>query len=249
MHRCLAATLLMLAPLLLAAPPAIAGARLALVIGNGKYVNAPALGNPANDAADLAHALRGVGFEVIELQDASRDAMTKALREFSTRLRGTEMVLLFYAGHGMQMNGENYLLPIDADIQTPADVRFNTVNLTDIQQEIEANGRVNIMILDACRNNPFAERLAQSGRAAPSRGLGRIDASGEGSLIVYSTQPNNVALDGSGRNSPFTAALLKHVTTPGIEVRQMLSRVRGDVLAATDRKQTPWDSSSLTGDV
>jgi uncharacterized caspase-like protein len=249
MHRCLVATLLMLAALLFAAPPALAGARLALVIGNGKYVNAPALENPANDAADLAKALRGVGFEVIALQDASRDAMTKALREFSTRLRGTEMVLFFYAGHGMQMNGENYLLPVDADIQTPADVRFNTVNLTDIQQEIEASGRVNIMILDACRNNPFAERLAQSGRAAPSRGLGRIDASGEGSLIVYSTQPNNVALDGSGRNSPFTAALLRHVATPGIEVRQMLSRVRGDVLATTDRKQTPWDSSSLTGDV
>src|ERR1700730_128642 len=147
MHRCLIATLMMLAALLFAAAPAFAGARLALIIGNGKYVNAPALENPANDAADLAQALRGVGFEGIAVQRASRDAMTKALREFSTRLRGTEMVLFFYAGHGMQMNGENYLLPIDADIQTPADVHFNTVNLTDIQQEIEANGRVNIMIL------------------------------------------------------------------------------------------------------
>ena len=249
MRRCWVATFLAFALMVFAMSPASAGARLALVIGNGKYANAPALENPANDAADLARALRGVGFEVIELQDASRDAMTRSLREFSTRLRGTEMVMFFYAGHGMQMNGENYLLPVDADIQTPADVRFNTVNLTDIQQEIEASGRVNIMILDACRNNPFADRLAQSGRAAPSRGLGRIDAAGEGSLIVYSTQPNNVALDGSGRNSPFTAALLKHVATPGIEVRQMLSRVRGDVLSATERRQTPWDSSSLTGDV
>ncbi len=249
MHRCLVAMFLMLAAVVSAAAPADAGVRLALVIGNGKYVNAPALENPANNSADLAKALRGVGFEVIEQQDASREAMTKALREFSARLRGTEVALFFYAGHGIQLNGENYLLPVDADIQSPADVRFNTVDLTDIQQEMEGSGRVNIIILDACRNNPFADRLAQSGRAAPSRGLGRIDAAGEGSLIVYSTQPNNVALDGAGRNSPFTAALLKHVITPGIEVRQMLSRVRGDVLAATDRRQTPWDSSSLTGDI
>src|SRR5579871_373122 len=241
--------LLLLAALILSATSAAAAARLALVIGNGKYKNVPALGNPANDAADLARTLRSVGFEVIEQQDASRESMTKALREFSARLRGTEMALFFYAGHGMQMNGENYLLPVDADIQTPADVRFNTVDLSNIQQEMEGNGRVNIIILDACRNNPFADKLAQSGRAAPSRGLGRMDAAGEGSLIVYSTQPNNVALDGDGRNSPFTSALLKHVATPGIEVRQMLSRVRGDVLAVTERRQTPWDSSSLTGDV
>src|SRR5581483_10116319 len=249
MRRCWLATFLTFALMAFAATPADAGSRLALVIGNGKYANAPKLENPANDSADLAAALRKVGFEIIEQQDASREAMTKAMREFSTRLRGTEVALFFYAGHGMQMNGENYLLPVDADIQTPADVRFNTVNLTDVQQEMEGSGRVNIIILDACRNNPFADRLAQSGRAAPSRGLGRIDAAGEGSLIVYSTQPNNVALDGAGRNSPFTAALLKHVVTPGIEVRQMLSRVRGDVLAATERRQTPWDSSSLTGDV
>ena len=249
MRRCWLATVLTFTLMAFAAAPAYAGTRLALVIGNGKYANAPKLENPANDSADLAAALRNVGFEVIEQQDASRESMTKAVRAFSSRLRGTEMALFFYAGHGMQMSGENYLLPVDADIQTPADVRFNTVNLTDIQQEMEGSGRVNIIILDACRNNPFADRLAQSGRAAPSRGLGRIDAAGEGSLIVYSTQPNNVALDGAGRNSPFTAALLKHVITPGIEVRQMLSRVRGDVLSATERRQTPWDSSSLTGDV
>lgn len=249
MRLCRLAMVLTFALMALAAAPASAGSRLALVIGNGKYANAPKLENPANDSADLAAALRNVGFDVIEQQDASREAMTKAVREFSSRLRGTEVALFFYAGHGMQMSGENYLLPVDADIQTPADVRFNTVNLTDIQQEMEGSGRANIIILDACRNNPFADRLAQSGRAAPSRGLGRIDAAGEGSLIVYSTQPNNVALDGAGRNSPFTAALLKHVVTPGIEVRQMLSRVRGDVLSATERRQTPWDSSSLTGDV
>jgi uncharacterized caspase-like protein len=228
---------------------AFAGTRLALVLGNSNYQAVPALDNPANDAADLAQTLRGVGFEVIEQRDATRDAMASAVRNFTERLRGVDVALFFYAGHGLQMNGENYLLPIDAKIETPADVRFNTLNLTDIQQEMEGAGRANIIILDACRNNPFIEKLARGGRAVPNRGLGRIDAAGQGSLIVYSTQPNNVALDGTGRNSPFTAALLKYIATPGIEVRQMISRVRGDVLQATAQKQTPWDSSSLVGDV
>ncbi|MGA2129779.1 MAG: caspase family protein [Xanthobacteraceae bacterium] len=232
-----------------ASPPAIAATRLALVLGNGSYQAVPALANPPNDAADLAQALRGVGFEVIEQRDATRDAMARAVHDFAERLRGADVALFFYAGHGLQMNGENYLVPVDARIDSAADVRFNTINLGDIQQEMEGSGRTTIIILDACRNNPFAEKLARGGRAAPARGLGRVEATAEGSLIVYATQPNNVALDGAGRNSPFTAALLKHVATPGVEVRQMVSRVRGDVLAATDRRQTPWDSSSLVGDL
>jgi uncharacterized protein len=225
-----------------------AGVRLALVLGNARYQSVPALANPANDAADLAQALRAVGFEVIETRDATRAAMAAAVRDFSERLHGADVALFFYSGHGLQMNGENYLLPVDAKIENQADVRFNTINLSDIQQEMEASGRVNIIILDACRTNPFAETL-NHGRGAPTRGLGRVDAAGEGSLIVYATQPNNVAFDGAGRNSPFTAALVKHIGTPGLEVRQMISKVRGDVLEATDRRQTPWDSSSLVGDV
>jgi len=229
--------------------PAHAGVRLALVVGNAKYEAVPALDNPSNDAADLAQALRAIGFEVIEQRDATRETMAKAVRDFSERLRGADVALFFYAGHGLQMNGENYLLPVDARIENAADVRFNTINLSDIQQEMEGSRRANIIILDACRNNPFAEKLSRGGRGVTTRGLGRVDASGEGSLIVYSTQPNNVALDGAGRNSPFTAALIKHVGTPGLEVRQMISKVRGDVLQSTDHRQTPWDSSSLVGDV
>ena len=228
---------------------AAAGTRLALVLGNSKYQNVPPLENPANDAQDLSQSLRRLGFDVIEQRDASREAMAKAVHDFSERLPGAEVALFFYAGHGLQMNGENYLVPVDAKIQNAADVRFNTINLADIQQEMESNGRTNIIILDACRDNPFADRLAQSGRSLGARGLVRVETAAQGSLIVYSTQPNNIALDGAGRNSPFTAALLKYVATPGLEVRQMISRVRGDVLAATDRKQTPWDSSSLVGDI
>ena len=228
---------------------AMAGTRLALVLGNSKYQNVPVLENPANDAGDLAAALRRLGFDVIEQRDAGRDVMVKAVRDFTERLPGAEMALFFYAGHGLQMNGENYLVPVDAKIQNASDVRFNTINLSDIQQEMESGGRTNIIILDACRDNPFADKLAQSGRSLGARGLVRVEAAAQGSLIVYSTQPNNIALDGAGRNSPFTAALLKHMATPGLEVRQMLSRVRGDVLASTDKKQTPWDSSSLVGDI
>ncbi len=228
---------------------ALAGVRLALVIGNGQYQAVPALDNPSNDAADVAQALRGAGFEVIEQRDATREAMARAVRDFSERLRNADVALFFYAGHGLQMNGENYLLPVDARIENPADVRFNTINLSDVQQEMEGSGRANIIILDACRNNPFVEKLSRGGRSAPARGLGVMEATGEGSLIVYSTQPGNVALDGAGRNSPFTAALLKHLATPGLEVRQMISRVRGDVLEATGHRQRPWDNSSLVGDV
>ena len=239
----------LVALLLLTSDPAAAAKRLALVLGNSKYQNVPALENPANDAKDLAAALRRLGFDVIEQSDASRDAMAKAVHDFSEQLPGADVALFFYAGHGLQMNGENYLVPVDAKIQNAADVRFNTIDLTDIQQEMESGGRTNIIILDACRDNPFADKLAQTGRSLGSRGLVRVETAAQGSLIVYSTQPNNVALDGAGRNSPFTAALLRHVATPGLEVRQMISRVRGDVLAATEQKQTPWDSSSLVGDI
>ena len=231
------------------ASPGVAATRLALILGNSNYVAAPPLENPSNDAADLAQALRRVGFEVIEQRNATRDAMARAIRDFSERLRGADIALFFYAGHGLQMNGENYLVPVDAKIESPADVRFDTISLGDIQQEMEARGRTSIIILDACRNNPFAEKLARGGRALATRGLSRLDAAGAGSLIVYSTQPDAVALDGADRNSPFTAALLKNIETPGLEVRQMMSRVRRDVLQATDNRQTPWDSSSLVGDV
>ena len=241
--------LLAMATVFLVTLDGVAAKRLALVLGNSRYENAPALANPANDAQDLAQALRSLGFDVIEQHDANRDTMVRAVRDFAEQLPSADVALFFYAGHGLQMGGENYLLPMDAKIATPADVRFNTVDLSDIQGEMEGSGRTSIIILDACRDNPFTDKLAQGGRSLGGRGLRRTEATAQGSLIVYSTQPNNVALDGTGRNSPFTTALLKHVATPGLEVRQMISRVRGDVLAATDQKQTPWDSSSLVGDV
>jgi tetratricopeptide (TPR) repeat protein len=239
-----------IALLLAVGPVAAAGTRLALVLGNSKYQNAPQLANPANDAQDLAKALRQIGFDVIEQHDASRDAMVKAVHDFAGKLPSAQVALFFYAGHGLQMNGENYLVPVDAKVETASDVRFNTISLADIQAGMEGSGGTGIIILDACRDNPFADKLAQGTRGIRlPHGLVRTETMAPGSLVVYSTQPNNVAQDGTGRNSPFTEALLKYVTTPGLEVRQMISRVRGDVLAATANQQTPWDSSSLVGDV
>jgi len=223
--------------------------RVALVIGNSAYQHAPHLDNPANDAQDIAKALTQAGFDVVERDDVNRSQMADAIRDFSQRIKGAEVALFYYAGHGMQMEGENYLLPVDANVETPADARFATINLADIQEEMAGSQRANIIVLDACRNNPFAKKLAGSGRAIGDRGLGRVEASGVGSLIVFATQPNNVALDGAGRNSPFASALVRNIATPHVEVRQMLSRVRADVLTATNQKQVPWDNSSLVGDV
>jgi uncharacterized caspase-like protein len=228
--------------------PALAGGRVALVLGNSKYQAAPALENPANDAADVAQALRTIGFDVIEERDGTRDAMAGAMRDFAQRIRTADIALFFYAGHGLQMRGENYLIPVDAKIEDEADVRFSAINLKDLQQEMDGPSRANIIILDACRSNPFEEKLTR-GRGTAARGLQRLEAAGVGSLIVFSTQPENIALDGSGRNSPFTSALLKYISAPGLEVRQMISRVRGDVLQATNQTQVPWDNSSLVGDV
>jgi uncharacterized caspase-like protein len=230
--------------------PGHAASRVALVIGNSKYSAAPVLRNPVSDAHDLAASLRALGFDVIALEDATRSSMADAIRSFSGKLAGADTALFFYAGHGLQLNGENYLVPVDAHIQGVADVRFGTINLNDIMSELDGKDRANIIILDSCRDNPFAEVLSKAGRSIGSTpGLGRLDNTGVGTLVVYSTQPNNVALDGDGRNSPFTSALLKHVGTPGLEIRQMISRVRSDVLDATNRVQIPWDNSSLVGEV
>ena len=234
---------------LLAGAPAQAAARLALVIGNARYTSAPVLSNPSNDAQDLSATLRTLGFEVIERSDATRATMADAVREFSEKLDGVDTALFFYAGHGVQVNGDNYLVPVDAKINGPADVRFGTINLTDIMGEMEGKGRSSIVILDACRDNPFADAIQKGGRSLGKRGLSSINPNGAGMLVVYSTQPNNIALDGGGRNSPFTSALLAHVRKPGLEIRQLVSEVRADVLSSTDGKQVPWDNSSLVGEV
>ena len=232
--------------LLLLAAPSIAERRVALVVGNGKYVHTPVLANPANDATDVAAALEGLGFSVIEGIDLDRDAFERKLREFAGAARGAETALLFYAGHGIQVEGENYLLPVDARLSEELDLDFEALALNAVLRQMRS--RVNLVFLDACRDNPLAKDLARSmgaGRsAAVGRGLGRVDA-GSGTLIAYATQPGNVAADGEGRNSPFTKALLAHIVVPGRSVNDMLVAVTGDVATATGNRQQPWVHSSL----
>jgi Tfp pilus assembly protein PilF len=224
--------------------------RVALVIGNGAYVNAGALPNPANDARAVAGVLREIGFDVAEGVNLDQRSQERLVRDFLRKAASARVALLFYAGHGMQVEGKNFLVPVDAKLTARTDLPFETLELDKILAGLDDESRTNILILDACRDNPLAKNFARAARSASSpAGLAPVSSVGSGTLIAYATAPDQVALDGDAGNSPFTAALVKHLRTPGLEVRQMLTRVRAEVIAATQRKQVPWDNSSLLGDV
>ncbi|WP_395020924.1 caspase family protein [Dongia sp.] len=232
---------------LVLANPALAEPRVALVIGNSAYQGGlPALPNPANDAKLMAKTLKSVGFDVVEAEDAGADQIKQAIAAFSKKLAaaGAEGTgLFFYAGHGVQVAGENYLIPIDAKLEREADVALQAVAASTVLQQMDfAGSAVNIIILDACRNNP----LPSSARSA-SRGLAEIKATPRGSFIAYSTAPGSTAADGDGVNSPYTTALAEVITQPGLSIADVFQEVRTKVLASTGNTQTPWDSSSLTG--
>jgi Flp pilus assembly protein TadD len=235
-----------------AAPPAT-GLRLALVIGNGAYVNATALANPPNDAVVVAKTLREIGFEVIEGTNLDRAGMERLVREFLRKAPGARVTMLYYAGHGMQVDGRNYLIPIDAKLAAPSDLPFETLELDKVLAGLDDEARANIIVLDACRDNPlsrsFASKLGATRSAAVPAGLAGYATVGTGTMIAFATAPGQTALDGAGVNSPFTSAFIKHVRTPGIEVNQMLTRVRVEVASATKNRQVPWANSSLLGEV
>jgi uncharacterized caspase-like protein len=224
----------------IAAPP-----RIALVIGNSAYQDIP-LANPANDARLIDATLRGLGFDVMLVVDADQKAMKYAIVEFGERLAqagGDAVGLFFYAGHGLQVDGQNYLVPLAAEIKKESHVAIEAVSAGWILGEMEyAGNAMNFVILDACRNNP----LSRSFRSA-ARGLARMDAP-RGSIVAYSTGPGDVARDGDGFNSPYTTALAREMKTSGISVERMFKQVRIAVMADTDEQQAPWESSSLTGD-
>lgn len=232
--------------LLGAGGPALAAEpRIALVMGNGAYDTAP-LANPPNDARLMTASLARLGFEVLERRDADQATMKRAIQEFGTRLEraGPAAIgLFFYAGHGVQLNGRNYLIPTRSRIERDSDLEIEAVSADWVLEQMRyARNRLNIVILDACRNNPFA----RSFRSA-DRGLAKMDAPA-GVLIAYSTAPGDVAADGDARNSPYTAALVQAIGEPNQPVEQVFKRTRIAVLGATAGRQTPWESSSLTGD-
>jgi hypothetical protein len=224
------------------------GRRVALIIGNSAYLHTGKLDNPLNDADDMAATLERLSFKVIKGTDLTKSGMDAIIREFAESMAGAKAGLFFYAGHGLQVGGQNYLVPVDARLTTASALDFETVRLDLVQRLMEREAPTNIVILDACRDNPLARNLARAfGTRSTEVGRGFAPAeSGEGTLISFSTQPGNVALDGAGRNSPFAAALLKHISTPGDDLPTILIKVRNDVMAATERKQIPWEHSALT---
>lgn len=219
-----------------------AGKRLALVIGNADYPASP-LRNPVNDATAMARTLRKLGFEVMDGTDMTHRQMMALLDNFGEKIRKADIALFYYAGHGMQLDGQNYLIPIDADLRSEQEARYKAVNAGLLLAKMEvADARINLMILDACRNNPFARSFRSS-----QQGLAQMDAP-SGTLIAYATAPGQVASDGAGSNGLYTEALLKHLDQPGLKVEDVFKRVRIEVREATGGEQTPWESSSLVGD-
>ena len=217
--------------------------RIALVIGNGAYRESP-LRNPVNDVRAMAQRFRELGFTVLAHENATKKTMEAAIIEFGRRLAEGGAGAFYYAGHGLQVRGRNYLVPVDADIDDEASVRVAAVDVELLLEQLaEARNRVNIVILDACRNNPFERRM----RGA-SRGLAAVDAA-RGTLVAYATAPGSVAADGDGKNGLYTEELLQALREPSLKIEEVFKRVRINVARRSKGAQTPWESSSLTGDL
>lgn len=227
--------------------PVCAEKRVALIIGNSAYTSASRLANPINDAADMSTVIKQLGFQVIEGRDLTHTEMLRAVRRFGDALQGADAALFFYAGHGLQVGGANYLLPVDANPRRESDLAFEAVELDLVMRQMEQEAKTAIVFLDACRDNPLTRSLLGSRGTRStnvSRGLSRI-VSGLGTFIAFSTEPGDVAQDGQDRNSPFSAALVKHVADEGKDLGAIMIAVRNEVLNATNGGQKPWDSSSL----
>jgi hypothetical protein len=232
----------------LAVPPGLAdGKRVALVIGNSTYRNVPTLPNPANDGADIAAALTRLGFAVTLVTNASFDQMRRGLIAFGRDAAGADMAAVFFAGHGMEISGENWLIPVDAELKKDTDAANEAVSLRSVILQVSNTTSLGLVVLDACRNNPFVAKMSRSLalRAVIGGGLGRIEPVGN-VLVAYAARDGTTALDGDGRNSPFTAALLHNIETPGVEVTFMLRNVRDDVMEVTRNEQQPFVYGSLS---
>ena len=223
-----------------------ANQRVALVIGNAKYAHAPALANPLNDASDIGAALGRLDIKVTRLDNASYFDMIQGLRAFTRAASTAEVALVFYAGHGIEVDKRNFLIPVDARLQSDREVEFETVSLDLVSRAVEGASGLGLVILDACRDNPFAAAMKRSGaKRSIGRGLARVEPSGE-TLVAYAAKGGSVAADGRGRNSPYTTALLAHVEEPGLEVGLMFRKVRDAVLKKTNGQQEPFVYGSLS---
>jgi uncharacterized caspase-like protein len=232
-----------LAALLVSSNAALADKRVAFVVGNSAYKNVPQLPNPVVDAKSMAKVLRNVGFDVVEGANLSRDKMTEKLLEFGKKAEGADVAVFYYAGHGIAVNGTNYLLPVDADLKSEMDVKLGAaINVDVTLEQTMADAKVKLVFLDACRDNPFAAKI-RSAKATRSvsvdSGLAEMK-SGEGTLIAFATGPGQTALDGeAGTNSPFTRALVANIAQPGVEIQQAMTKVRAQVNDETNKNQLP----------
>jgi uncharacterized caspase-like protein len=229
---------------------ALAEKRVALVVGNSAYANVVGLTNPAHDAAAITTMFQKAGFDVVESRHDLKNAeMRRALRDFTDKARDADIAVIYYAGHGIEVNGVNYLVPVDAVLERDTDAYDEAISLDRILQAIEPAKRLHLVILDACRNNPFLKKMTRTvASRSMDRGLIGIEPNGQNTLIAYAAKAGFTAMDGDGQNSPFALALLKHLTTPGLDLRRSLGLVRDDVLAATGNKQEPYYTGSLGGE-
>src|SRR5689334_7140571 len=238
--------------ILFSAESALADKRVAFVVGNGAYKNVAPLPNPPVDAKAMAAVLRNVGFEVVEGTNLTRDKMTERLLDFGKKAQGADVAVFFYAGHGIAISGTNYLLPVDADIKSEMDVKLGAaINIDLTLDQTMSDAKVKLVFLDACRDNPFAAKIKATATRSVSvqQGLAEMK-SGEGTLIAFATGPGQTALDGQeGANSPFTRALLAHITEPGVEIQQAMTEVRAQVNEETNKGQLPWGHTNLIGAV
>jgi hypothetical protein len=218
--------------------------RLALIIGNSDYIYGGSLTNPVNDARAMADVLKKVGFEVMEYENLTQPDMKKAIDEFGNKLYGYDVGLFYYAGHGIQSDGFNYLIPVEAQLMAYEDVEYDCVRADRILSKMEyASTSVNVLILDACRDNPFERKWS---RAAAGKGLAFMDAP-SGSLVAYATSPGRTAADGVGKNGLYTEALLKYIQERGLQIEEVFKNVRREVESKSGGQQTPWESTSLKG--
>jgi uncharacterized caspase-like protein len=246
-NRCFSATIALAATALTCAS-ALASNKVALVIGNSAYRNVAYLPNPINDAREIGNALGRLGFVVTRLNNASYDQMRRAFLDFGRSARGAEIALVFFAGHGMEVAGENWLIPVDAELKSDTDVEHETLGLKGVMLTVENASRLGLVILDACRNNPFSARMKQATRTrSVPRGLAQVEPNAN-VLVAYAARDGTVAADGEGRHSPFTMALLRHLETPGLEINFLFRNVRDDVMLATGRRQQPYVYGSLSRD-
>jgi formylglycine-generating enzyme required for sulfatase activity len=250
MMRAIVSAMLLALAGMATSPVALAEKRVALVIGNSDYEQVTRLANPANDAADMAAALEEIGFDEVTLAlDLDHGAMRATLGEFTRTAAGADIAVVYFAGHGIEVGGTNYLIPTDATLAHVDDVEFEAVALSTALHALNRAGKLKLVILDACRNNPFVPEMDVAGATRSiGRGLARVEPQGSDTLIAYAAREGTVAEDGDGANSPYAAALINHLATPGLDVRILFGRVRDEVRAATGGAQEPFIYGSLGGE-